>query len=444
MTSATDRPDLAAGLRLDGLHGSLSSPTTKSMNFLNEVAQHYPDAVSFAAGRPYEEFLDLESVHRQIDRFAAHLRERCGGDERRVRGTLLQYGRTKGIIHELIARNLELDEGVHVDPEAVVVTVGCQEALYLTLRALRRDERDVLLAVMPTYVGAAGAAHLVDMPVLPVAPSADGVDVDDLVAVARAARERGLRPRACYLVPDFGNPSGLSFGLETRERLIEAARDNGLLLLEDNPYGLFGPEPSEGNPPLPTLKSLDRSGTVVYLGSFAKTGNPGARVGYVVADQRVTGPDGRTELLADRLAELKSMLTVNTSPLAQAVIGGKLLENGGSLRTANSRESAVYRRNLRLVLEGLERRFPAGRRPYVTWNRPSGGFFLVCALPFAAGDDLLERCAREHRVLWTPMHHFYAGGGARRDIRLSVSHLEPDEIETGLDRLARFVSAHDA
>ncbi|MGY1584966.1 aminotransferase-like domain-containing protein [Streptomyces sp. MN13] len=415
------------------------------MNFLNEVAQHYPDAISFAAGRPYEEFLDLSSVHRQIDLFAAHLRERFGGDERRVRRTLLQYGRTKGVIHELVARNLESDEGIVVDPEAIVVTVGCQEALYLTLRALRRDDRDVLLAVLPTYVGAAGAARLADMPVRPVAQSAAGIDVDDLVTVVRQAREQGLRPRACYVIPDFGNPSGISFDLATRERLLAAAYDNGLLLLEDNPYGLFGAEPTGQSVPLPTLKSLDTTRSVIYLGSFAKTGNPGARVGYVVADQELeTDPGSRTELLADRLGELKSMLTVNTSPIAQAVIGGKLLENGGSLRTANERESAIYRRNLRLVLDGLASRFPEGRRPQVTWNRPSGGFFLVCALPFAAGDDLLEVSAREHRVLWTPMHHFYAGSEARHEIRLSVSHLEPAEIETGLDRLARFVAEHEA
>jgi (S)-3,5-dihydroxyphenylglycine transaminase len=316
-----------------------------------------------------------------------------------------------------------------------VVTVGCQEALYLTLRALRTSDRDVLLAVMPTYVGAAGAAHLVDMPVLPVAQSAEGIDVDDLAAVVRRARADGLRPRACYVVPDFGNPSGISFDLATRHRLLEAARDLGLLLLEDNPYGLFR---AEGEP-LPTLKALDTDRTVVYLGSFAKTGNAGSRVGFVLADQRVDVGGGRTEPLADRLGEIKSMLTVNTSPLAQAVVGGKLLEYGGSLREANRRECAIYTRNLRLVLAGLARRFPAGSSPEVTWNTPAGGFFVVLTVPFPAGDELLDSCARKHQVLWTPMHHFYAGGAPRHQIRLSVSHLEPDEIETGLDRLAAFV-----
>ncbi|MFD1049840.1 aminotransferase class I/II-fold pyridoxal phosphate-dependent enzyme, partial [Kibdelosporangium lantanae] len=139
------------------------------MNFLNEVANHYPDAVSLAAGRPYEEFWDLAELPRYLARFSEYLRTDLGYGEERVRRTLFQYGRTKGIIHELVAANLELDEGITVDPESIVVTVGCQEAMFLTLRALRSDPRDVLLAVSPTYVGLTGAARLVDMPVLPVA-----------------------------------------------------------------------------------------------------------------------------------------------------------------------------------------------------------------------------------------------------------------------------------
>ncbi len=94
-----------------------------------------------------------------------------------------------------------------------MVTVGCQEALYLTLRALRSDDRDVLLAVAPSYVGVHGAAQLVDMPVLPVSESPEGIDLDDLLAVVRQAKAAGLCPRACYVIPDFANPSGVRLSL---------------------------------------------------------------------------------------------------------------------------------------------------------------------------------------------------------------------------------------
>lgn len=429
----------AVRLNLADLHEVLTAPVSESMNFLNEVAHRFPDAVSLAAGRPFEGFFDLDDVHRRLDVFAQYLRERLGGDEVKVRRTILQYGRTKGIIHELIARHLQVDEGITVDPEAVVVTVGCQEALYLTLRALRRTDRDALLAVAPSYVGAYGAAELVDMPVLPVRDGDDGIDLDDLVSVVRHARESGVRPRGLYLVPDFSNPTGARLSLEIRRRLLDIAAAEDFLILEDNPYGLLGDEDGP-----PTIKALDEQARVVYLGSFAKTGLPGARVGYVIADQQVASP-GTTSLLADQLGKLKSLLTVNTSPLAQAVIGGKLLENGHSLRAANGREAQVYRANLAHTVAGLERRFPAGAAgPRVTWTVPAGGFFLVLHVPFPAGDDLLEVSAAKHRVLWTPMHHFYAEARPRNAIRLSFSHLLPDEIDLGLDRLAAFIRGQSA
>jgi (S)-3,5-dihydroxyphenylglycine transaminase len=135
------------------------------------------------------------------------------------------------------------------------------------------------------------------------------------------------------------------------------------------------------------------------------------------------------------------MVTVNTSALSQAVVGGKLLENGCSVIKANQRETAVYVRNLQQVLGGLASRFPApaGSAAPVTWNTPSGGFFVVISLPFAADDSLLEYSARQFGVLWTPMSHFYDGEGGTHQVRLAYSQLTPEQIETGLDRFAAFV-----
>lgn len=412
------------------LHGSLEDPALMSMNFLNEITGRYPEALSFAPGRPVERFFDVESVHRRLRAFSGHLSGELGYTQEEVSRTLCQYGRTKGIVHGLIARSLARDEGIDADPESVVVTVGCQEAMFLVLRALRADPRDVLLSVAPMYVGLTGAARLVDMPVLPVAGGAAGIDLDDLVAQIHGARQRGQRPRACYVMPDFANPSGLSMDLATRRALLEVAEREGVLLLEDNPYRLF--HGGGGTPP--TLKALDTGRRVVYLGSFAKTVLPGARVGYAVADQRVRDAQGATGLFADQLSKIKSMVTVNTSPIAQAVVGGTLLENAYSLDAANGREREVYRRNLRQVVDGLEARF--GNCPGVSWNTPAGGFFACVTMPFTVDDALLELSARRFGVLWTPMCHFYSGPGGSNELRLSVSSLTGAEIEEGLDRLA--------
>lgn len=426
------RPDLDTAM----LHGSLEDMALSSMTFLNEIAQRYPEAVSFAPGRPFEGFFETGLVHTYLQRFEQYLREEKGYDDAQVRRTFFQYGRTKGIVHELIAQHLEVDEGITVDPESIVVTVGCQEAIFLTLRALRADARDAVLAVSPSYVGLAGAARLVDMPVLEVANGPGGIDLNNLAWLMSAARARGLRPRACYLVTDFSNPSGVSLDMETRQALLEFAEREELLLLEDNPYGYFSADGER----LPSLKALDTGRRVVYLGSFAKSGLPGARIGYAVADQTVARTDGRVGLLADELSKIKSMLTVNTSPIAQAVIAGKLLAHNCDLRSANEREIAMYRSNLERLLEGLARRFPPGSGSGVSWNVPRGGFFLVVTVPFNADDKLLEISARNHGVLWTPMRYFGSGPETDRQIRLSYSLVTPIQIEQGLDRFAAFVA----
>ncbi|MGI8665182.1 MAG: PLP-dependent aminotransferase family protein [Jatrophihabitans sp.] len=418
------------------LYAALEDPALNSMNFLNEIANRYPQAVSLAAGRPYEEFFDIADLDRYLRRFCQHLKDDLGYDDAAVTRTLFQYGRTKGIVHGLIADNLLQDEGIEVDPESIVVTVGCQEAMFLVLRALRRGPADVLLAVTPTYVGLTGAARLVELPVLPVAGGPAGVDEADLLDQLGRARAAGLRPRACYVMPDFANPSGLSMDVASRRRLLELAAAEDILLLEDNPYGLF---PHADEPRQPTLKALDERRTVVYLGSFAKTALPGARVGYLVADQTVLDSSGRISLLADQLSKIKSMLTVNTSPITQAIVGGKLLDNDSSLVLANQRERLVYTRNMRQIVDGLATRF-ADPELGVSYTVPVGGFFVVVNVPFPVDDALLERSAADYGVLWTPMHHFYEAGVAINSLRLSCSSVTPEQIEAGLDRLAALIT----
>lgn len=424
--------EIRAQLSSETLHASLAAASMESMNLLNNIAGAYPDAISFAAGRPYEGFFDTDQLFEYMGVFTAYLRSECGMTEQEIARTLFQYGDTKGVIADLTARYLAVDEGIDADPRSVVVTVGFQEALFLVLRALRADDSDALLAPSPTYVGLTGAALLTDLPVLPVPAGERGIDLEGLVRRLRTARDAGRRVRACYVTPDFANPVGVSMAVADRHRLLEIAACEDILLLEDNAYGIFHRTPGERPP---TLKALDHEGRVVYLGSYAKSGVAGARVGFVVADQRVSGGG----LLADELSKIKSMLTVNTSPIAQAVIGGKLISNDFSLVAANVRETAVYQSNLTQVLAGLDKRFRDGDG--VSWNEPTGGFFVVVTVPFTVDDAFLEHAAHEHGVLFTPMHHFYGAGTESRQLRLSISTLTPDRIEEGLDRLAAAVTA---
>ncbi|MFD9457034.1 PLP-dependent aminotransferase family protein [Streptomyces sp. NPDC059985] len=417
------------------LHASLSDPTLDTMNFLNEVTSRYPDAISFAPGRPYEGDFDVAQIPGLIDTYLDHLRG-LGHSEDRIRTALYQYGETAGQIRDLVARMLEVDEDLIVDPAAVVVTVGCQEAIVLALRTLFRDPRDVLLVDSPCYVGITGAASLLGIPVVAVPGGDDGVSLEGLDRAVREIEAGGRRARALYVVPDCSNPSGVSMSRAKRTELLDAAAQADLLILEDNPYGVFSTVRH------PTLKSLDTDRRVLYLGSFAKTAFPGARVGFVVADQGVESADGGPPtLLAAELAKVKSMVTVNTSSLSQAAVAGLLLRGGGGLRRANEASARHYRRTMALLRDTLAEELPPGapESAGVGWNDPRGGFFLTLDVPFPADEAALRRSAQEYGVIWTPMRHFHLDAAGDRRIRLSCSYLTTAEAVEGARRLARFI-----
>jgi (S)-3,5-dihydroxyphenylglycine transaminase len=424
-------------VRKADLHASIREPVMDTMNFLNEITLRYPEAISFGPGRPYDGFFDTEQIFTHIRRYLDHLAD-TGHSPGQIRDALFQYGPTAGRIRELISDWLGQDENIDVPPESIVVTVGCQEAMFLALRALISGPADVLLVSSPCYVGITGAARLLDIELTAVREREDGFHCADLDVAIRAERSRGRRPRAFYVVPDYSNPSGNTMPAETRGALLELAASHDILILEDSPYRLVSPGPR-----LPTLKSLDRQRRVIHLGSFSKTCFPGARVGFAVADQLVVDEAGRTSLLADELAKIKSMVTVNTSPLGQAAVAGMLLASGGRISELTTQTSAYYANAMRSTVRRLGQCFPAGRRAAlgVHWNEPSGGFFLTVRVPFRADNAALARSAQDFGVIWTPMSYFYPSGGGDCAVRLSVSYLTQAEIEEGISRLARFIEA---
>jgi (S)-3,5-dihydroxyphenylglycine transaminase len=417
------------------LHGSVSDPLLDTMNFLNEITLRYPDAISFAPGRPYDGFFDIEQIFEHLRRYLDRLVEQGVGPQQ-IRAQMYQYGPTAGFIRQELADWLRDDEDINVPAESIVVTVGAQEAMLLVLRALVAGPDDTVLVASPCYVGITGAARVLDIPVTPVEERADGFHCADLEAAIKAEKANGRRPRAFYVVPEHSNPGGTTMDLAARRELLEVAARHDVLVLEDTPYRLVSPGER-----LPTLKSLDRTRTVVHLGSFSKTLFPGARGGFAIADQVVVDDAGGTGLLADELAKIKSMVTVNTPSLSQAAVAGALL--AGKLSELNAESADYYGDAMRSVLEHLDLRLPADRRAAlgVSWNAPTGGFFLAMRVPFRADNAALTRSAQDFGVIWTPMQHFYPGDGGHHGIRLSTSYLTPAEISEGTTRLARFIEA---
>lgn len=153
---------LTACLRREDLHSCVSDPALDTMNFLNEITLRYPKAISFAPGRPYDGFFDIDQIFTYIKRYLEYLTDR-GLSSAQLRDALFQYGPTAGRIQELIASSLREDENINVSPESIVVTVGCQEAMFLALRALFSGRADTLLVASPCYVGINGAARLLDI-----------------------------------------------------------------------------------------------------------------------------------------------------------------------------------------------------------------------------------------------------------------------------------------
>ncbi len=419
---------------------TLRQESLQAMNFLNEAVMAYPEAVSFAPGRPMEQWFGVGESLAQVRRFARAQAATNGLSETEALDALGQYGRTNGVIGDLIARYLSRDEGIEAKPEDIMVVSGCQEAMAILVMGLFEPDRDTLLISDPAYVGIAGVARVLGVDMTPVAAGDFGLTAAAVRTAVHEARRRGKRPRALYDVPDFNNPLGTSMPLEQRHQLLRVAEDEDLLIFEDNPYGQFAYD----GEPAPTLKSLDRNGRVIYMGTFSKTLFPGLRLGYIVADQRTEDDDAP---LTDTLSKVKSFVSVNTSQVLQALVGGVLIERDCSLKALLQPKVAFYRDNRDAMLNSLAR-FTAAAGPAVSgqvrWNRPAGGFFLALDLPFAFGAAETHACASEFGVICCPMSLFSLGGGRARQIRLSFSYVTPDEIETGVSRLVDYIKARVA
>jgi (S)-3,5-dihydroxyphenylglycine transaminase len=413
---------------------SKASSVLEVMNFLNEVAADYPRAVSFASGRPAETLFRDDLWTRGLPKFLEHYAARLGTDIDFASRQLAQYGRTAGLVNDIIATQLNRDESLNVEPGQIVVTTGCQEAISLCIQALCPSASDIVLVRSPTYIGITGAAHgsriqleAIDEPV--------GVAFSQaLEAAIVAAKARGLHPRALYITPDFDNPTGSVLELEERRALLSTCGQHHVVVLEDNPYGMFCYEGIR----LPTLFALDSDGVVVYLGTYSKTICPALRVGCAVVPKSLFGSIADSKRLLDDLIRRKSFVTVNTSQFNQALAGGLLLLEDCSLDRFAKEASVYYRRNRDRLISALGRVF-SGLGDQLTWNRPRGGFFLTVALPFSFGREHAMECAQDFDVLLMPMSFFTMDGSRLDTVRVAFSNLDPKDVELGVERFSRYV-----
>lgn len=432
MTSPTNVPSPGASrppTRSVTVNANLHDASLDVMNFLNEIAEAYPRAISFAPGRPLESLFHVEDHLAHLTEAVSDTAAQQGTRPEAVWQALGQYARTNGTIADVIAEQLRIDEKIDVVPEAIMVTVGAQEAMAVLLAGLFDPAKDVLLVSDPAYVGISGLARLLGIAIAPVPVEDDHGLNPVVVEQAIAAASRQGRIVALYTSANFSNPLGYSLSHQRRLDLLDVCARHGVVILEDDAYGMFAYD----EPRRPSLKALDRRGDVIYIGSFAKTIFPGLRIGYLVADQQV--PPANIPL-AKMLSKVKSLVTVNTPPLLQAMVSAALRRTGGSLEPWVAPKRDKYRRQRDAMLAALQREL---QDTPVTWNRPSGGFFLTVTLPFEFGPEELRLCAEVHGVVVTPMRCFCLACRRLTQVRLAFTYVEEPAIDEGVRRFARFV-----
>ena len=383
--------------------------TTSEIRALFAVASR-PEVVSLAGGMPYTTALPLDAVGKLLSDLLA------------TRGAqALQYGSGQGdpALRELICEIMAL-EGVHGSPDDVVVTVGSQQALDLVTRIFC-DPGDVVLAEAPSYVGALGTFAAYQADVVHVAMDADGLVPQALREAIAAVRASGRRAKFLYTIPNFHNPAGTSLSDVRRDEVLAICQDAGLLVLEDNPYGLLGFD----GPPVPAMRARSGEEHVLYLGSFSKTFAPGLRVGWVLAPHAV-----REKLVLASEASVLCPPALNQMAIVEYL---STQDWQGQVEVFKD----LYRERRDALLDELRREMPSG----TTWTHPTGGFYVWTTLPAGLDAKVMQPRALTARIAYVPGVGFYADGQGARELRLSYCFPEPERIREGVRRLAGVVRA---
>ncbi len=376
--------------------------TASEVRALFAVASR-PEVVSLAGGMPNLSALPLESIAAEV-----------AGVIARDGQVALQYGSAHGLpeLREQITEVMAL-EGVKGHPDDLVVTVGSQMALDMVTRIFC-DPGDVVLAEGPSYVGALGTFAAYQASVVHVAMDDAGLIPEALRAALASVEAQGRRVKFLYTIPNFHNPAGITLAVRRRAEILDICARHGVLVVEDNPYGLLG---FDGQT-YPALRSMD-PGNVVYLGSFSKTFAAGLRVGWVLAPHAVR----------EKLVLAAEAATLCPPTLNQLIVSRYLATHDwqGQIKTFQQ----AYRERRDAMLSALEQHLPPG----CSWTRPDGGFFVWMTVPEGIDSKAMLPRAVTARVAYVSGTGFYADGLGSRQLRLSFCYPTPERIREGVRRL---------
>lgn len=361
-----------------------------------------PNIIAFSAGNPAPNAFPVSDITAIVSEIMA---------EQPI--DALQYGVTEGY-PALIETIKGLCAGRYGIPmregEGLIIISGAQQGADLATKTLV-NAGDTVLCEDPSFIGCLNCFRSYGAKLVGVEMEDDGVNLEKLEAEMKKPNVKLF-----YVIPNFQNPSGITTSLEKRKAILALAKKYNVMILEDNPYGdlRFRGET------VPSIKSMDDDGAVIYMGSFSKIIAPGLRVGFVIAPNPVLS----------KMVVGKQCADVHTTMLAQLICHRFLTTR--DLEAHLSRLQAIYRNKCDLMIRGMEAEFAPG----VAHTTPDGGLFLWCTLP--EGADMMAFCQKavECGVAVVPGVAFLADESASsRSFRMNFSTPSDEAIVEGVKRL---------
>lgn len=361
-----------------------------------------PEMIFFGGGYPDGDIFPFDAIKTAFDEAIVN-----SGRE------ALQYSFSVGLpkLRQQIADRMK-QEHIHCTMDNILILQGAQQGLDLVARLLI-DKGDVIITEAPTFLGALGAFAACEPQYETVPVDDNGLDTDALEALLL----RQPNAKLLYTIPDYHNPTGVTMSLERRKALIRLANKYGLIILEDTPYREVH---FDAPPPVP-LKSLDKEGCVIYLGSFSKILSPGLRLGWTVASEEII----------HKLTLLKLGADTQCSTLNMTAISNLLETYDLERHIATIRKH--YRHKKEVMLDALSNKLPRDIR----FTDPAGGLFTWLTFPdgFDARKFLIDHAIPKFEVGYVPGDPFYAKHPEINHARVSFSSVPLGNIEPGIARL---------
>ncbi|HWK21760.1 MAG TPA: PLP-dependent aminotransferase family protein [Ureibacillus sp.] len=381
----------------------LKTPSSFIRNILKVTDA--PDVISFAGGLPNPISFPIDEMQQSIN----HAIEANGP-------RLFQYSTTEGYLplRQYIADKYKKDHGLDFDPEDILITTGSQQALSLISQVLL-NKGDGVVMEEPGYLGAIQSFTLAEPEFYSVMLEEDGLNVDQLEQTL--ATNDNIK--FIYTVPNFHNPTGITYSKEKREAVYNVVKNYDVVLIEDDPYG----ELRWSGEKLPYI-GAGRLENSVLLGSFSKIVTPGMRLGYIVT---------KNKELMHHINTAKQATDLHTNIFSQMVIHDYLVNN--DLAAHVSKIINLYETQAKAMLSAIAQYFPSS----VKYTKPDGGMFVWVTLEEGTSALDVFNKAMEEKVAFVPGDPFYTTKTNVNTLRLNYTNSSPEVIEEGIKRLGKIL-----